>query len=1162
MAGEGAHELMLWGGGQTASGMSGLITQNDTQLTELSTLGGSPGTGFSWGFVSVQYLSGSKTFFGGPAPANSSGKNYDYQREIQNSNIVDRCHARGINVYLHLKACATTNPPVGAPIRAWFDNAAWIEYCDRIRLLADFARYEGFDGICNDSETFTDPSAWNWDYAGNPGEYAVRSKAAERGAQVMAAMLDGWGADETLDYHQYHPFCPDGWHVTMSQLDSGNPNNKKAEKTVEWNWMGGMASTEGYGVFRHDTAVFQKVYGFGTAPGGDPVRWRNAFKYDVNNFMAMASKDAEARNGLCKGWENWEYASARFKWSIEIWMDEPNVASWSTFEDKRTPTKVQEQALAMREWAMGGQFTNFDYSGFDIATSFYGTSWNGSVYETGFDYRPAIKAATTPGTVDTQPPVLSVPTVTATEITGTTVDHRTTVGDMDGAIKVVRWVDNQGRTGVAELDFVIDSGETSVRNDGLVHPELWIKVWHTDWTILRSALPGATSITITAEDTHDRTASRVVTLSPGSVTPVNGPVLDLKWDVRKKVDGVSRSLKWDVRLRAVRTNLVTNPRAAVNTAGWQNNGLTTFEAINVIPVGLPAFQAFHAIGNANADSASFNLGTLSAGRTYRASLYLTIGSLSATNVNFFALEGLRGLGGVTVTTVGGAFTRYNFPLTGVVGDNPTVLFVFQTGAGAMDIHFSVVLVEEADTLGAYFDGSSLHSAWTGTAHASTSYQEAGLAMRWDTRARVSAPARTAKWDLGGFATRTLGVRYDTRTPASGPVLDVKWDLRSLVSGGILDARWDLRTAVSRLRTLRWELSGTVVSAEELELVADLRSAVNGGVLDLKWDTRAAVSRSRTLRSDLRTVVSGPELEAVWDVRAAVAQALTFDWDTAAAVAKALVLDWDIASALERRIDLDWEMFTFNQVNGVPAYLIWGLATGNASTLVLSSDLRAAVDQTYDVVWDVRSEVESDEIEASWDVRSAVDGEAVALIFDVTTAVDAELAFDWDLSAGVDGESLEMVWDMAGASEREQSLIWDLSAVIDIQAVTLSFDVAAAVDGDEIEMAWDIAGGPELALTGSWDMSAAVDAAEMRSLWEVYAAVDGPELDLPWAMPDPVDGPELTLAWEEAAAVDDDLLFQWTVLGLSHRTWEREEDTTEWETVGAGGWASSSEERWR
>ena len=119
-------------------------------------------------------------------------------------------------------------------------------------------------------------------------------------------------------------------------------------------------------------------------------------------------------------------------------------------------------------------------------------------------------AAATPGNVDATAPTLDA-AATAGKIQGTAHDNL--------AVWSVRWRDNLGGAGVAELDFRITEGEL-----------LYIKNWRMDWRIPRSALTdGASSVRVVAVDIKRNTSAPAVVSLGGSQPPTTEPPVDARF---------------------------------------------------------------------------------------------------------------------------------------------------------------------------------------------------------------------------------------------------------------------------------------------------------------------------------------------------------------------------------------------------------------------------------------------------------------------------------------------------------------------------------------------------------------------------------------------------------------------------------------------------------
>ena len=176
-----------------------------------------------------------------------------------------------------------------------------------------------------------------------------------------------------------------------------------------------------------------------------------------------------------------------------------------------------------------------------------------------------------------------------------------------------------------------------------------------------------------------------------------------------------------------RTNIAPNPRLGVDTTNWVNTGLASMTRVTSLPAsGAPTgvTTGLTIVGNSNADNAAHAIGALNPALIYRVSMYVRLASLSATNLGVVGLDGITNIGSITITTVGGNMTRYDFTID-PVSANPISLLFVQNGAGAVNATITAVLVEEGSAAaGTYFDGASDNAAWTGTAHNSSSVQGA------------------------------------------------------------------------------------------------------------------------------------------------------------------------------------------------------------------------------------------------------------------------------------------------------------------------------------------------------------------------------------------------------------------------------------------------------
>ena len=163
---------------------------------------------------------------------------------------------------------------------------------------------------------------------------------------------------------------------------------------------------------------------------------------------------------------NWSYAAERVYLSPFSWIN-PGPSEESSFDDSRPAAYVEEQLLAFRRWSMGNEFANYVYGG--LKQDDY------------VPYEAAMQEASSATEEVDDPPQIAAPRTLDT-LSGTAED--------DLAIRMVRWSDDQGGTGTAELRWKVTSGDFRTGYE-----------WHTAWTIPRSDLaPGASTVEIEAED--------------------------------------------------------------------------------------------------------------------------------------------------------------------------------------------------------------------------------------------------------------------------------------------------------------------------------------------------------------------------------------------------------------------------------------------------------------------------------------------------------------------------------------------------------------------------------------------------------------------------------------------------------------------------------------
>jgi hypothetical protein len=397
---------------------------------------------------------GGEHSFSGDPDAEQSDERYALQRELRASAAVRMARAGELKLYLGFYASNAMNAQT--PFAEWFDDEAWsMEVLPEVRELAAAARALGFAGVAIDQELYpvsgaTDAS-WAWDYAGEErSEDEVRGQVAERGRQLMTALLDGYPGVELAAYDTE---LPESWSERVQEEINDSP--VPFERDVRIDLWDGLSSVPGYSAILWFDATFYK-----TPHLGDD--WAPALRYNASRVYSL----------LSRRFSNWSYASSRLHLSPFSWID----AGPSEFERARDPAYVAAQLAAFREWGAGGTFANYD---------------NGALDD--FDYEPyaeALQGASAPATVDRRPPRLVVGSPVVDDelvLSGTATDNL--------AIRAVRWYDDLGRFGTAELDWDVQ-GTTSWRLEGVPAP------------------PGRTRLTIVAEDIKGLAATHTLTVTP------------------------------------------------------------------------------------------------------------------------------------------------------------------------------------------------------------------------------------------------------------------------------------------------------------------------------------------------------------------------------------------------------------------------------------------------------------------------------------------------------------------------------------------------------------------------------------------------------------------------------------------------------------------------
>ena len=286
--------------------------------------------------------------FTGDEDASLAGDQFELQRTLRDTEIVERAQERGMKMYLGAYLSNYNN--TATPLVEWFDDEAWSQVAlPRLGDLAAAAELLGFDGIAFDQELYGQKdqvatATWEWDYPGNTHpEDEVREAARQRGEQVMKTVLSEFPRAE---FAVHHFLFPGDWNELVKKEFGGVED--AAEDLLHLDFWDGMTSIEGYTAIRFYNSIFYKTPHLGT--------WDAALTHDTNQIFAAFSR----------GFENWEYASDRVHLSPFSWLD-AGPDETSEFDDPRPPEYVAEQLEAFRKWGTGGEFANYVYGGLDPA---------------------------------------------------------------------------------------------------------------------------------------------------------------------------------------------------------------------------------------------------------------------------------------------------------------------------------------------------------------------------------------------------------------------------------------------------------------------------------------------------------------------------------------------------------------------------------------------------------------------------------------------------------------------------------------------------------------------------------------------------------------------------------------------------------------------------
>ena len=452
LAGQAAPRMIMW------TGCPEVVALTDQQLDGWRDRG-------VGGFVCmVRWLRpfGGTQDFTGDANNRLEGANYDLQRSIRESGIVQRAEARGLKLYLGFYLVNFNNAQT--PLAEWFDDGAWsATVLPALRDVAGAANLLGFAGLAFDQELYPQragqAATWSWDYPGRTrSEGDVRAKARQRGAEMMTAIAGSFPDVEILDYASYFP---ESWNALV-QLEV-NDVQDAYEESLQVDVLDGLTSVEGYRAIRFMEATFYKT------PHLSGATWDTALQYDYNRVYSLLSRRLS----------NWAYASTRIFRSPFVWISEGE----TEFERARPPDYVAAQLDAARRWGLGGEFANYAYGRLDR-----------------FDYGPyeaGMRAAAQPGVVDEQPPTLNVSGASVQNGTATVQGNATD----NMAIRAIGWSTSGGQIGTAPMTWQVLGGDYRSGYD-----------WQMDWAATVPLAPGPNRVIVAVQDAKGLVTTQELTL--------------------------------------------------------------------------------------------------------------------------------------------------------------------------------------------------------------------------------------------------------------------------------------------------------------------------------------------------------------------------------------------------------------------------------------------------------------------------------------------------------------------------------------------------------------------------------------------------------------------------------------------------------------------------
>lgn len=267
----------------------------------------------------------------------------------------------------------------------------------------------------------------------------------------------------------------------------------------------------------------------------------------------------------------------------------------------------------------------------------------------------------------------------------------------------------------------------------------------------------ATSITEYFNRTFSKTGSLLITDT--EATNQANYLVGFRKDPKVTID----SLDFDVRALSstTRTNLCTNPSFETNTTGWSTYNTVNTRASWTISGGSGSWSLIATATSTNTNGPFFNFTpTVGQTLTFSAQCLRTSGSRSyVARFEFYNGATIISAPAGTASTCATS-TRLSVTATVPATATNAYFMVYSTGSGSVGdaIQIDSVLLEQASTVGTYFDGdTSFRTSWTGTAHGSRSLYESDQQLVVD--AELLDPLKiTKKYSGSSDLVRTLTIQ--------------------------------------------------------------------------------------------------------------------------------------------------------------------------------------------------------------------------------------------------------------------------------------------------------------------------------------------------------------------------------------------------------------------